>query len=280
LESFVSFSLKGQGREENFAKPVLMAILNVTNDSFFSDSRVNSTKEALIKIENFVKEGATIIDIGGQSTRPGSARVSAIEEWNRIEQICKVAKNHFPDIWFSVDTYHSDVARNCMDCGFEIVNDISSGDDDDLMLDTLSDKDITYVAMHKFGDPKTMNLNFKDEDVLELILNYFNKKSDDFKEKKIKHWILDLGFGFGKSTVQNFELIKNMNRFKGIGNGLLVGISRKRMICETINIKSDMALNGTTALHMFSLINGAQILRVHDVKEAQECIKIYSALKL
>lgn len=280
LESFVPFSLKGHGREEHFERPIVMAILNVTNDSFFVQSRVQTVKDALQKIENLINQGSTIIDIGGQSTRPGSSRISGEEEWLRIESICKVAKQHFPNTWFSIDTYHSSVARNCMDCGFEIVNDISSGDDDENMLDTLSGKDITYIAMHKFGDPKTMNLKFQDSDVLDAVKKYFEDKSAIFHEKNINHWLLDLGFGFGKSTAQNFELMKQLSLFRRISNGLLVGISRKRMICETLETNSENALNGTTALHMFALVNGAQILRVHDAKEAEECIKLYSALKL
>jgi len=260
-------------------QPVVMGILNATPDSFYSQSRVQSVQQAVDAAGAMIDAGAAIIDIGGQSTRPGSERVSFAEELDRVSPVVRAVRQAFPAIWLSVDTYYSSVALACIGLGIDMINDIAAGDDDPKMFKTVIDNEISYVAMHKKGNPATMQENPQYEDLMGEILGYFQQKKAEYKKSDFANWVIDPGFGFGKTIEQNFELLNQLQKFRQFNKPLMVGISRKGMIWKTLNASPEAALNGTTALHMAALDRGANILRVHDVKEAKECIDLFLALK-
>jgi len=260
-------------------QPVVMGILNATPDSFYSQSRVQSVQQAVDAAGAMIDAGAAIIDIGGQSTRPGSERVSFAEELDRVSPVVRAVRQAFPAIWLSVDTYYSSVALACIGLGIDMINDIAAGDDDPKMFKTVIDNEIAYVAMHKKGNPATMQENPQYEDLMGEILGYFQQKKAEYKKSDFANWVIDPGFGFGKTIEQNFELLNQLQKFRQFNKPLMVGISRKGMIWKTLNASPEAALNGTTALHMAALDRGANILRVHDVKEAKECIDLFLALK-
>jgi dihydropteroate synthase len=260
-------------------QPVVMGILNATPDSFYSQSRVQSVQQAVDAAGAMIDAGAAIIDIGGQSTRPGSERVSFAEELDRVSPVVRAVRQAFPEIWLSVDTYYSSVALACIGLGIDMINDIAAGDDDPKMFKTVIDNEIAYVAMHKKGNPATMQENPQYEDLMGEILGYFQQKKAEYKKSDFANWVIDPGFGFGKTIEQNFELLNQLQKFRQFNKPLMVGISRKGMIWKTLNASPEAALNGTTALHMAALDRGANILRVHDVKEAKECIDLFLALK-
>lgn len=260
-------------------QPVVMGILNATPDSFYSQSRVQSVQQAVDAAGAMIDAGAAIIDIGGQSTRPGSERVSFAEELDRVSPVVRAVRQAFPEIWLSVDTYYSSVALACIGLGIDMINDIAAGDDDPKMFKTVIDNEIAYVAMHKKGNPATMQENPQYEDLMGEILGYFQLKKAEYKKSDFANWVIDPGFGFGKTIEQNFELLNQLQKFRQFNKPLMVGISRKGMIWKTLNASPEAALNGTTALHMAALDRGANILRVHDVKEAKECIDLFLALK-
>lgn len=260
-------------------QPVVMGILNATPDSFYSQSRVQSVQQAVDAAGAMIDAGAAIIDIGGQSTRPGSERVSFAEELDRVSPVVRAVRQAFPEIWLSVDTYYSSVALACIGLGIDMINDIAAGDDDPKMFKTVIENEIAYVAMHKKGNPATMQENPQYEDLMGEILGYFQQKKAEYKKSDFANWVIDPGFGFGKTIEQNFELLNQLQKFRQFNKPLMVGISRKGMIWKTLNASPEAALNGTTALHMAALDRGANILRVHDVKEAKECIDLFLALK-
>jgi dihydropteroate synthase len=260
-------------------QPVIMGILNATPDSFYSQSRVDSVQQAVDRAGLMIEQGAAIIDIGGQSTRPGSERVSFSEELDRVSPIVRAVRKAFPEIWLSVDTYYSSVALACIGLGIDMINDIAAGDDDPKMFKTVIDNEIAYIAMHKKGDPSNMQDNPEYADLMGEILGYFQQKKSDYKKYDFANWVIDPGFGFGKTTEHNFQLLNQLQKFRQFNKPLLVGISRKGMIWKTLNGSPETALNGTTALHMAALDRGANILRVHDVKEAKECVDLFLALK-
>jgi len=260
-------------------QPVVMGILNATPDSFYSQSRVQSVQQAVDAAGAMIDAGAAIIDIGGQSTRPGSERVSFAEELDRVSPVVRAVRQAFPAIWLSVDTYYSSVALACIGLGIDMINDIAASDDDPKMFKTVIDNEIAYVAMHKKGNPATMQENPQYEDLMGEILGYFQQKKAEYKKSDFANWVIDPGFGFGKTIEQNFELLNQLQKFRQFNKPLMVGISRKGMIWKTLNASPEAALNGTTALHMAALDRGANILRVHDVKEAKECIDLFLALK-
>jgi dihydropteroate synthase len=270
------FTLNCSGRILIMDKPVVMGIINVTPDSFFSGSRV--TADTVVQqAELMLRDGAGMLDIGGQSTRPGSERVAAQPEMDRvvpaIEQILKA----FPDTIISIDTYHATVAAAAVKAGACIVNDISSGDMDAAMLSTVAGLKVPYIAMHMQGSPEHMQQQPLYEDVTREVLDYFIQKMEACRKAGIHDIILDPGIGFGKTDVHNFELIRNLKIFGELGKPVLLGISRKGLINRTIDVKSADALNGTTVLNTMGLLNGASILRVHDVKEAVEAVKLFEA---
>lgn len=270
--------LVGHSKKMEVVKPIIMGILNITPDSYFENSRVHSVDQALKIAEQMICDGATILDIGGQSSRPGSERITSEDEIQRILPMVRAIRSQFPKIWLSVDTYYADVAKVCLDQGVEIINDISFGEDDVNMLSVIANKDITYIGMHKKGNPKTMQDNPEYEDVFEDVFHYLINRTRDFSNAGVRNIWIDPGFGFGKSIQQNYELFSNLNKFQEIGLGVLVGISRKSMIYKLLEINPEESLNATSALNLLALENGAKILRVHDVKAANEVLKLHFAL--
>ena len=271
--------LLSKEKKLSLTTPVIMGILNTTPDSFYGKSRVQTEQQAVDQAGAMIEAGATIIDIGGQSTRPGSERVSFGEELERVAPVVRAIRKAFPEAWLSVDTYYSSVALACIGLGIDMINDIAAGDNDPKMFRTVFDNEVAYVAMHKKGNPETMQDDPHYDDLVGEILEYFNQKKLEYKKADFANWVIDPGFGFGKTTEHNFQLLNQLQKFRQFNKPLLVGISRKGMIWKTLNGTPETALNGTTALHMAALDRGANILRVHDVKEAKECIDLFLALK-
>ncbi len=270
--------LKGPLGEIPITHAVVMGILNITPDSFFGGSRLTALPDILKTAERMLADGAMILDIGGQSSRPGSERIDADEEWQRVFPALDAIKNEFPSAWVSIDTYHAQVAQKAIDLGADIINDISFGEDDKRMFPVLADQNITYIGMHKKGDPKTMQNQSYYTDVLSEVQRYLQKRVQKAHDAGIQHVWVDPGFGFAKTPKQNFELLRRLNEISQSQPQLLVGISRKGMIYRTLDITAEEALNGTTFLHAEALKNGAKILRVHDVKPAVECIQLHQHL--
>jgi len=268
------FTLNCKGRLLIIDKPIIMGIINTTPDSFYSNSRKQSVDEALRHAEKMLNEGATIIDIGGQSTRPGSDQVGVEEELNRIIPVIETINKHLPEAFISIDTYYSKVAEETIAAGASIINDISGGTIDEKILSIIATNHVPYVCMHMKGKQQTMQQNPQYKDVTKEVLDFFIKRIGDCQKAEINDVIVDIGFGFGKTIEHNFTLLKNLSVFKMLGTPLLLGISRKSSISKTLNISTGEALNGSTILHTIGLLNGANILRVHDVKEAMECVKL------
>ena len=257
----------------------VMGILNVTPDSFYDGGYYNSNAKILKQVEKMIRDGATIIDIGGYSSRPGADDISEKIELDRVIPTLKDCKKYFPETYFSVDTFRSKVADECINNGADIINDISGGNLDNNMMKVVGKYQIPYIIMHMKGNPSNMVKKAKYDDIIGELISYFSKKINDASKLNIKDVIIDPGFGFAKNISQNFELLNNLDFFKNLKMPLLVGLSRKSMIYKTLNIKPDKALNGSIVLQTISLIKGANILRVHDVKEAVECIKLIQELK-
>ena len=263
----------------------IMGIVNLTDDSYFAESRCVSVEAALDRVAQMVREGVDIVDIGACSTRPGSLPVGEVEEWKRLEPVLLAIRNRFPDLTISIDTYWSSVVKNAYNLiGDFIVNDISAGEDDPEMLATVGDLGLTYIAMHKRGTPMEMQSLTDYNDVVEEVIEYFRKFSEKAASAGIANWILDPGFGFSKTVEQNWELLKNLHSFKKMrdaeGNtpDLLVGISRKSMIYKLLNITPEESLPATQVVHYAALCAGADILRVHDVAAAVQTVRLYSNL--
>jgi dihydropteroate synthase len=268
-----TFQIKGCLYSWN--KPKVMGILNLTPDSFFEGSRVPTDKKSVLEeAEKKIKEGADFLDLGGYSTRPGAADISIEEEIARVIPAISEIKKNFPDTLLSVDTFRSQVAKAAVEAGAELVNDISAGNLDPEMLPLVAQLGVPYIAMHMKGSPQTMQAETSYADLVPDVLAYFAEKIEQFRKFGIKDVIIDPGFGFAKTREQNFELLRNLSSFKRLGLPVLVGLSRKSMIYKTLEISANEALNGTTALNMFALLQGADILRVHDVKEAKETIEL------
>ncbi len=273
------YSLNCNGRQLHIDKPIVMGIINATPDSFYSGSRMQQVDTILLQAEKMINEGATILDIGGQSTRPGSQKVNSEEELKRVIEPIEKISQHFPEVYISVDTYYATVAANAVAAGAGIINDISAGALDSEMLNTVATLNAAYVLMHMQGTPQTMQENPFYNDVCKEVVDFFHSYIELLKQKKITNIIIDPGFGFGKTIAHNFELLSKLELFKTIKAPLLLGISRKSMIWKTLAIAADDALNGTTALHTIGLLKGASILRVHDVKEAIQTIKLIQHLQ-
>jgi len=268
------FTLNCKGKVLVINKPIVMGIINATPDSFFQDSRRTNADSAIEKAAQMINEGATIIDIGGQSTKPGSEPITAAEEIERVVPIIKEITKTFPDVFISIDTYYSSVAQAAVEAGASIVNDISGGLFDDEMIPTVARLGVPYICMHIQGTPKTMQDNPVYKNVTNDVLDYFIQRIAVCKEAGIKDVIVDVGFGFGKSTAHNYQLLKSLPAFKMLGKPLLVGVSRKGMIYKPLGITANEALNGTTVVNTIALQLGANILRVHDVKAAKEAIDL------
>ncbi len=272
------FTLNCKGRLLVIDKPVVMGIINVTPDSFYSGSRKPLIDDVLHQAEKMIKDGATIIDIGGQSTRPGSEEIGVEEELTRVIPSIEVISQRFPGSFISIDTYYAKVAAEAVSAGASFVNDISSGTLDASMIPTVASLQVPYIAMHMKGTPRTMQQNAHYEDVTLEVLDFFIKKTEECRRAGIKDIIVDVGFGFAKTIAQNFTLLKQLSIFKILQKPLLVGLSRKATVYKTLRISPEEALNGTTVLNTIALQNGANILRVHDVKEAVEAVALIKSL--
>lgn len=267
-----------KGRLLEVSKPLIMGIVNVTPDSFYDGGQSNSTETALQQASDMITEGADILDIGGMSSRPGAEIITPEEEWERVAPVILAIKKAFPKIVISIDTLHSYVAEKAIQAGADIINDISGGNHDEKIIDVAIRYNVPYIMMHMQGTPKTMQDNPQYEDVTLDILKELNLKINTYRAKGLKDIIIDPGFGFGKTIEENYQLLKKLSVFKITDCPILVGISRKSMIYKVLDNSPQEALNGTTALHMVALQNGASILRVHDVKEAKEVEKLYEKL--
>lgn len=266
------------GKLISLDQPKVMGILNVTPDSFFDGGKYKDESSILQQVEKMLFQGATFIDIGAYSSRPGALEVDEATELQRITPIVTLILQHFPDTILSIDTFRSNVAKACIERGAAIINDISAGVQDKNMLSTIAELKVPYIMMHMRGTPQNMQQKTGYEDILKEILFFFSERLAAAKALGITDMIIDPGFGFAKNLKQNYELLNHMEVLNVIEHPLLAGISRKSMIYKTLNTTAEHALNGTTALHMVCLQKGAKILRVHDVKEAVECIKLFEQL--
>jgi len=257
--------------------PRVMGILNITPDSFYKGSRYNDEKEIIVAALRMLEEGADFLDIGGYSSRPGADDIPVEEEKRRVLNAVRCVSKEFPQAIISVDTFRAEVAREAVcDCGAHIVNDISGGDADPEMSELISELNVPYIIMHMRGNPRTMQNNPVYEDVVSEILMWFGQKTVSLMAAGVKDIIIDPGFGFGKNISHNFEILRRLGEFSIAGLPIMVGLSRKSMIWKTLDIKPGESLNGTSALNAVALLNGADILRVHDVKDAVETVKLIS----
>jgi dihydropteroate synthase len=275
----VSKIAKDKSNYIDFSTPVVMGILNITTDSFFDGGKF-LTKENIIKqAQKIEEEGAKIIDIGASSSRPGSTPVSEKIELERLLPAIKLVQKNTKNLKISIDTFRAKVAEECIKNGAHIINDISAGEKDLKMFETIINLDVPYIMMHMQGDSKNMQVNPKYEDVNSDIISFFEQKVKYLNSKGFKKIIIDPGFGFGKTIEHNYEILKNLKNFRELNLPILAGLSRKSMIYNLLETTAEEALNGTSIVNTISLLNGANILRVHDVKQAVECIRIYSMIK-
>lgn len=277
--SFSKKTLRLETLDLEFPGPVCMGVVNVTPDSFFSGSRSFTEKEILLKAEKHLTEGATFLDIGGYSSRPGAEDISVEDELNRVVPAIRLILKEFPKAIISIDTFRGQVASVCLNEGASIVNDISGGELDDNMFSLLAEKKPVYILMHMKGSPQTMKELTDYDNLLEDIMNYFETKVNRLQELNVKDIIIDPGFGFAKTVNQSYEILKNLGIFNKLKKPILAGVSRKSMIYRELSIAPEDALNGTTVLNTIALLNGANILRVHDVKEAMEAIKLINKIR-
>lgn len=267
-------SINCNGNLIDLSKPKIMGILNLTPDSFFDGGNYKSDVEILNQTEKMLQEGATFIDIGGQSTRPNATFLNVNDEQNRVLPIVQLLLKKFPQIIISIDTFHSQVADICLQNGAALINDISAGSFDAKMYEIIAKHKVPLILMHSKGTPQTMQNLANYNNLIQEITFYFSQKIAQARSFGINDLIIDPGFGFAKTTEQNFELLQKLESLKIINLPILIGLSRKSMIYKTLEIQPKEALNGTTCLHTIALLKGAKILRVHDVKETAEVIKL------
>ena len=272
-------TLNCRGRLLDLSEPVVMGILNVTPDSFYDGERYLDLAKARRQIRKMLNDGARIIDIGANSSRPGAKYVSARTEWRRIDGLINDLSSRFPEAIISVDTFYADVAKRALDAGAHIINDISAGNGDKNMHKVIADYSAPYVMMHMKGVSKNMQKNPRYKNVTKEVLSFLQKKLISLRKKGINDIVIDPGFGFGKTVEHNYTLLRELNNFSQLGCPILAGVSRKSMICKVLEVNPDKALTGTIAANTMALMKGASILRVHDVKEAVETIKIHKAYK-
>jgi len=266
------------GKLVDLSTPKIMGILNVTPDSFYDGGVHNSDKKILKHAEKMLNDGAAFIDIGAYSSRPNGININENEELNRVVPALELVNNKFPETIISIDTFRSKVAETCLNSGASIINDISAGEMDKKMMKIVGKYKVPYVMMHMKGNPQNMISKINYDKMLKEIIQYFSKKINQAISHKINDIIIDPGFGFAKDVNQNFDLLNNMDILKILEKPMMVGISRKSMIYKSLQTNAKESLNGTTVLNTISLIKGASILRVHDVKEANECVKLINAL--
>lgn len=268
------------GKLLDLETPRIMGILNITPDSFYKGSRFIKDEEILKAAERMITEGVDIIDIGGYSSRPGAEDITKEEEVKRVLKAIKLVSVKFPEVILSIDTFRADVAREAIeDCGAHIINDISGGDADSEMFSVIEKLNVPYILMHMNGDPRNMQKNPVYNDVVADILKWFGERIYRLQTVGVKDIIIDPGFGFGKTVSHNFQLLRRLGDFSIAGLPVMVGVSRKSMIWKTLNTTPDEALNGTTVLNAIALTNGADILRVHDVKEAVQAVELINKIK-
>ena len=262
------------GKLLDLSTPQVMGILNVTPDSFFSGSRVLQMEDAYKKADKMLSEGALILDIGGHSTRPGADAVSEEEELHRVLPVVEMLRKRFPQVIVSIDTFRASVARKSIESGAHIINDIAGGNLDPLMFETVAELNVPYILMHSRGTPQTMKELTHYDDLVTDVMRELQTKIYQLRQLGVKDIVADMGFGFAKNADQNYVLLRELRAFETLNVPLLVGVSRKSMIWRKLDITPEQSLNGTTALNTVAILNGANILRVHDVKEAVEVIKL------
>ena len=266
------------GKLIDLSIPKIMGILNITPDSFYDGGRYNSDKKILDHVEKMIIDGAVFIDIGAYSSRPGGVDIDENEELKRIIPAIELVNKKFPEIIISIDTFRSKVAEACLNSGAAIINDISASQLDEKMMETIAKYNVPYIIMHMKGNPQNMMDKSNYDDMLQEMIKYFSKKINQAISYKINDIIIDPGFGFAKNIKQNYDLLNHLDLLKILDKPIMVGISRKSMIYKSLDSTPEEALNGTTVLNTVALIKGASILRVHDVKEANECIKLIGSL--
>lgn len=261
----------------DLSSPKIMGILNITPDSFFDGGRYQLSEQYIAHVENMIRNGASLIDVGAVSTRPGAEEISSQEEITRLTPIIRELTHSFPNTLFSIDTYRADVAMEACKLGVHMINDISGGRLDPLMFHFVAESGVPYIMMHMQGSPREMQVNPTYVDVAMEVKHFFKMQINKLLQLGVKdNIILDPGFGFGKTVVHNYQLLKEMDSFKELGCPILAGVSRKSMINKVLGTKPGEALNGTTVLNTMALMKGADILRVHDIKEANEAVQLYS----
>lgn len=268
-----------KGELVDLKRPKVMGILNLTPDSFFDGGKYKDETSILHQVEYMLNHGATFIDMGAYSSRPGAEHVPEDEELQRMIPVIDLILNKFPDILISVDTFRSKVAAESIEHGAALINDISAGNLDKTMFDTVANYQVPYIMMHMKGTPQSMQKQATYSDVIQDLRSYFSEKIRETTSKKINDIIIDPGFGFAKTTEQNYTLLNHLDLFQTFGLPILIGLSRKSMIYKVLGSSPQEALNGTTALHTIALLRGANIIRAHDVKEAMECVKLVEVLK-
>ncbi len=267
------------GKLLDLSTPQVMGILNVTPDSFYSESRVTQLDDARQKAERMLSEGASVLDLGGHSTRPGADAVSEQEELKRVLPVVEMIHKDFPEAILSIDTFRASVARQAIEAGAHIINDIAGGNLDARMFETVATLNVPYILMHSRGTPQTMKELNQYDDLVTDVLRELQGKIYQLQQLGVKDIVADIGFGFAKNADQNFVLLHQLKAFHTLNVPLLIGLSRKSMIWRKLNITPDQSLNGTTVLNTVALMNGANILRVHDVKEAVEAVKLMQLLQ-
>jgi dihydropteroate synthase len=268
-----------KGQIIDLSTPKIMGILNITPNSFYDGGKYSLEKNAISQVEKMLKEGATFIDIGAYSSKPNAEFVSQEEELIRIIPVVKAILKEFPEALLSIDTFRSTVAQECLNNGAALINDISAGSLDEKMMEVISKYNIPYIMMHLRGTPQTMQNQTNYDNLIKEMITYFSDKVNKARSLGINDLIIDPGFGFSKTTDQNFEILSNLELFKMLDLPILTGISRKSMIYKTLDTTPEEALNGTTVLNTIAITKGANIIRVHDVKEALECIKLCEKLR-
>jgi len=268
-----------KGNLIDLSSPKVMGILNITPDSFYDGGKFNSDKDILVQAEKMLNDGATFIDVGGYSSRPNARHISEEEELKRVTPVIKLLIKEFPDILISIDTFRSNLVEECINSGACMVNDISAGAMDGEMFSMIAKLQVPYIMMHMQGTPQNMQSNSTYKDIVHEIILYFSNKINQLRVLGVNDIIIDVGFGFGKTLEHNYTLLNKLALFKNLDLPIVTGISRKSMLYKLLNTTPNNALNATTVANTIALLNGTAILRVHDVKEANEAIKIVNALK-
>ena len=271
-------NIKIRGNLFDLSTPKVMGILNLTPDSFYDGGKFKKIKKIQNHVSKMIEDGMDILDIGGYSSKPGAKRISSKIEISRILPTLIFLRKTYPKLIISIDTFRSDIAKICLNEGADIINDISSGELDEKMIKIISDFNCPYIMMHMSGNPQNMQKSPKYKDVVIELINYLAKKVKFARDNGIVDLVIDPGFGFGKTIQHNYQLLNNLDKFKILDIPMLVGFSRKSMIYKTLKTNAENSLNGTTCLNTIALTKGANILRVHDVKEAKECIILYEKI--